>query len=218
MDSGHFDTLTRALGRARTRRGFVRALGAALGVSALAGRAAAPQPAAADWCSYEGCNCYRDPYTAADCAVGLVCCKDGIPADGEIGVCTSMCGVQCISPGDTCATGCPYNGDCYGCCSGQCLDGICTYADGTPGTNPYCPWEGCPCSQDRFSTTGCNDGLTCCGANGLPVDGGDGVCTSMCGVQCISPGRACTEGCPWYGPCFGCCSGQCENGYCTRAM
>jgi hypothetical protein len=126
MDGSRFDRMTRALGEGRSRRSAARMLAGALGLAAL-GRAASPA-AAKHFCSWEGCACQQGQFDATGCNEGLTCCiGDGTSTVGT-GVCTNHCGIQCISPGNPCNEGCPWYGTCYGCCSGTCEDGYCTWA------------------------------------------------------------------------------------------
>ncbi|MGI9252675.1 MAG: hypothetical protein ACR2J8_02935 [Thermomicrobiales bacterium] len=127
MDGSRFDRLTRTLGEGRTRRAVMRSAVAA----GLLGRVAAPAPAEArkqNYCSWEGCACQQGQFDATGCNEGLTCCiGDGTLSIGT-GVCTNHCGIQCIAPGNPCNEGCPWYGDCYGCCSSHCENGYCTWA------------------------------------------------------------------------------------------
>jgi len=165
MDPTRFDRLTRRLGGSRSRRSFLGTV-AALGAALAAGRAAAPEPAAAMIYNGEGAACNAD----GDCLDGLVCC--GGRFDGTwAGTCTTTgnCGGSCAVTGSACPPGCNWGDGCAACCDGFCTSyGTCAYW--------YSVYQGGTCSlSDPYQ---CAPGLTCCPKRS---GGQHGTCQDVCG-------------------------------------
>jgi hypothetical protein len=159
MDGSRFDNLTRAIvapaGSARTRRGFLAALGAAA-AGLIGGRATVAQDA-----------CPPEQYYRRR-AGGCVCAADGNPPDPITGVCPCpgrlvRCGEYCVdtrNDPDNC-------GDCDVVCPGSigpCTAPFCRrgYCDPIPYPAGTACDDGDPCT-----TTAACDGWGTCVATGF---------------------------------------------------
>src|SRR5579884_94367 len=186
MDGRQFDTLTRLVATARTRRQLLQTLGGGT-LSALAGLAG------------------RNATEAAACPSGVVCSSQCCPDPSDIclaGRCTScpsgvVCSALCCDAGEQCVSGqctsCPSGEVCSGqCCApGEtCQAGQCVAA--APTTSP--PTKPAPsCVALGF---GCFDSPSCC----APY-----ICREVC---CGGKGVACSDN-------SDCCPGLwCTNGQC----
>ena len=181
MDQDRFDQRTRALGAGRSRRGMLKAVGAAalgaVGLHAGAAEADLCKTTAKACSKGSQCcsgNCTPDPGKTSVTASGAICC----PA-GQIQTSTGQCGCPsgttlhngvCCTPtttcpsGQTCGTapdGCGGTLDCGSCDATQCL----TCSSGTCVSS-------CGAGDVCCGGTCCASGQTC----GQILEAGQGCC------------------------------------------
>jgi Stigma-specific protein, Stig1 len=220
MDPVRFDRLTRALGVARSRRGF---LGALVGVAALwrPGQARAQggmNPACPGCWAHQTCM-----------AGGTACCSGSVcpGPNGTEGCCPTgyfCCGIGCCVNGEICVT--PGTASVYRVCGAACPPNRVECGD-------QCCAEGLVCEENQCespcppTTVRCAHGLCCGGAftceNGwcvLPCPPGTTRCGGSCctAEQVCGRGDRCVRNCPMgETPCGdACCSPgwACINGGC----
>jgi hypothetical protein len=188
MDPNHFDTLTRSLTHACSRRGALTTLlGGTLGLLSLA----APDETVAD---------RRHHARKAPCRKLTARCS--LKKKSKLRCCEKINQLHCDRVG---ASGfhCCY--DAQQVCSGApgecCRDLTCGTVPALSGSR-CCAKAGSRCTHQRD----CCDGNFCFRDIG---GSGGGVCLNL--SSCVDTGQVCPDGCDPAGSCAGCCEGYCDG-------
>lgn len=210
MDEQRFDDLARKLGGGRSRRGLLRGLAGALGLTLFGSRI---QEGAAQYGSLgPGDPCYDDGQCSALVMnySPLFCADNGFDYDGPLNCCTyeegfcfsdeGCCGNLVCDVDQRCRSTSSYLGPGELCNSSlECNESVTGLSCDYEGpTNDYrcCRYDGAFCSAD----------VECCGWN---VCGPDGTCTAQRNITCSSYGCGCDPNDPYAcNPGLGCCGVQ----------
>jgi hypothetical protein len=189
VEEQRFDSWTRAVAHAGSRRRLLRALVGA-GAALVATRRGLSDAAAHHGMAGPGEACRTDSQCVAADAP-MVCAWNGYGSAG------AAC---CTYAGSNCAD------DAWCCGTNVCIGGTCT------SQSPSCTGEGCYCYQGTYDPDPCDYGLVCC----LNTDN-SGTCLPQ--YTCTGyglPGDDCPRYClPGPTQCPGCISGYCAaSGVC----
>ena len=195
MDEG-FESLSRQLSGATTRRGALKMMSAVL-IGGIASAVLRPLRAQAD----AVCPAGRTPCGPSCCDPGIACLDS---ASGTCGCATgtTACGTHCCAKGEACsdqATSCC-------CASGQTPCGPACCAKGVACINSATGPCGCPA---RYTQCVNGDAVTCCptgkacGSSGCVAASSLGGTAKTCSA-CKSYGTTCTTG-------TDCCTGVCNT-------
>jgi hypothetical protein len=185
MDPKHFDTLTRSLTAANSRRHALTALlGGTLGLLGLVARdgtiAKRRHHARVPKCRKLKARCKTkgDKYRCCDKINRLYCDRVG----GSGFRCCHDYQQVCSGPGEC------------------CRDLTCGSVPALSGSR-CCAKAGARCTHQRD----CCDGNFCFS----DIGGSGGVCLNL--SSCVDTGQVCPDGCDPAGSCAGCCEGSCDG-------
>ena len=199
MESGRFDSLSRAIGRGATRRqGLGAALWALFGIGAGAASAEGGEGAAAEsgGAGAAGCAKHRECATKY-CAGGACRCKPNAMACAKGRQC---CSGSCVD--DRCDGGCEAaGGHCeeqFNCCTGMiCRKGVCARSASATCTKATCSGccDGTTCRAGSDPGACGTEGRTCAVCSGNRPACRDGVCAPCTADdQCSSSAPVCEKG------------------------